>query len=171
MVNFKPAFLISLDSKDNSPNYSCAIIPDSRFDINKWSSTVFQRFTAVLACILLLASLAGCIRPHKSPISQGNLLRVEDIERLETGMTREQVVFLIGQPILAQPFEKSRWDYVYVSRQGYKEPVRKNITLFFENDRLARIKNNYQGAGPENLSANPTELEEAEEVEEDVGEE
>jgi outer membrane protein assembly factor BamE len=125
---------------------------------------VFQRFTAVLTCVLLLTSLAGCIRPHKSPISQGNLLRVEDIERLETGMTREQVVFLIGQPILAQPFEKSRWDYVYVSRQGYKEPARKNITLFFEDDRLARIENNYLGAGPENLSEKPTELEEAEEI-------
>lgn len=132
---------------------------------------MFQRFTAVLACFLLLTSLAGCIRPHKSPISQGNLLRVEDIERLETGMTREQVIFLIGQPILAQPFEKSRWDYVYVSRQGYKEPVRKKITLFFEDDRLARIDDNYQGADPENPSANPSELEEAEEIGEEIGEE
>lgn len=116
---------------------------------------MFQRSTAALTCLFLVISISACIHPYKSPISQGNLLRNEDIERLETGMTREQVVFLIGQPILAQPFEKARWDYIYISRSGYLDPVRHNLTLYFDDDRLIRIENQYRDAKPEEIPVLP----------------
>ena len=120
---------------------------------------MFQRCLTAVICAVLLLSIAACIRPYKTTISQGSLLRVQDIEQLKIGMTREQVVFLIGEPIVRQPFEKSRWDYVFMSRRGYLEPVRRNLTLLFDGDKLAKIENNYYGkhlAGekadlPENL--------------------
>ncbi len=105
---------------------------------------MFWRVLIALFCLTFVLYTPSCIHPHKAPVSQGNLLRDEDIERLNIGMTKEQVVFLIGQPILVQPFAKARWDYVYMSRRGFQEPVRKNLVLIFENDKLIRIKDNYK---------------------------
>lgn len=114
---------------------------------------MFWRCVVAICCLVFVLSTPACIRPHKAPISQGNLLRDEDIERLKIGMTREQVVFLIGQPILTQPFEKSRWDYVFMSRRGYQDPVRKNLTLYFDNEKLIKMDNQYPGAKPDDMVA------------------
>lgn len=103
--------------------------------------------TAAIACLaLFLATTAGCIRPHKAPVAQGNMLKQSDIEQLKTGMTPQQVEYLIGRPILAQPFDDTRWDYVYYTRIGYREPVQKELTLHFEDGRLARIEGDFEGA-------------------------
>ena len=104
---------------------------------------MFRRILFTLFCLIAVISSSACIRPHKAPVSQGNLLRDKDIERLEIGISKEQVIFLIGQPILAQPFEKSRWDYVYLSYRGYQKPVRKNLILIFNGDKLAKMENKY----------------------------
>ncbi len=107
------------------------------------------RVLFMLFCLISVLSTPACLRPHKAPVSQGNLLRDEDIERLQIGMTKEQVVFLIGQPILAQPFAKARWDYIYAAYIGYRDPIRKNLILYFEDDKLVRIDNQYSAEGEE----------------------
>lgn len=93
---------------------------------------------------LLLSLLAGCssapIGPHRIDVQQGNALDQENVARLKTGLNRSQVRFLLGTPLVVDPFRNDRWDYVYVFHKGGRLAEQKRITLFFEGDVLVRIE-------------------------------
>ncbi len=94
--------------------------------------------------VLFLALAAGCstvkIGPHRIDVQQGNALDQENVARLKTGLNRSQVRFLLGTPLVVDPFRTDRWDYVYVLYKAGKLAEQKRITLFFEGDTLARIE-------------------------------
>ncbi len=104
----------------------------------------FRRFrkpaSLLILCALLTGGLSACGLAHKVDINQGNLLHLESLEQLEVGMTKEQVRFLIGEPILADPFHKQRWDYIYLAQPGRREPVRRLLRLHFDKDLLVKIE-------------------------------
>ncbi|MDX1481732.1 MAG: outer membrane protein assembly factor BamE [Woeseiaceae bacterium] len=89
--------------------------------------------------LLIFAFLAqGCV--YVAPISQGNVLDEEDIEQVETGMTRSQVRFLLGTPMVNDPFHADRWDYVYYLKAGRGDALLKRwISVYFEGDQVSRI--------------------------------
>jgi outer membrane protein assembly factor BamE len=89
---------------------------------------------------LLLALLAGCV--HRIDIQQGNFLDTEDIDRIAVGMTRVQVRALLGTPMVADPFQGSRWDYVYYLKKGrWQKPEQRHFIVFFDNtDKVAKIE-------------------------------
>ena len=90
----------------------------------------------LLACAL--AVLAGCA--YQAPLSQGNLLDQEDIDQLEVGMTRGQVRFLLGTPMIDDPFHRDRWDYVYFLRIGRdKAEFKRWISVYFDGDLVTEI--------------------------------
>ena len=92
------------------------------------------------ALFLVLASAtAGCV--YQPALSQGNLLKQEDVEQLEVGMTRSQVRFLLGTPMIDDPFHEERWDYVYYLRVGREDPTYTRwITVIFDGDTVAEIR-------------------------------
>ncbi len=100
-----------------------------------------------LGVLLLLLCLAGCttlqgfsLRPYRMNVQQGNFLEAKDIDQIEVGMTRSQVRFLIGTPMVADPFNTQRWDYVFFFKVGRtREEIMSNMTIWFENDRVVRI--------------------------------
>ena len=97
-------------------------------------------FIAIGLAVLTAVALQGCIRPHKAPVTQGNLVSQKDFDQLKLGMTHEQVEFLIGKPIVDNPFgDNANWEYVYVAYLGYQKPVKKKMVLHFNNDTLASI--------------------------------
>ena len=77
---------------------------------------------------------------HRIDVQQGNVLTQESVNQLRPGMSQRQVRFLLGTPLLADPFHVDRWDYVYLMRPGRGEPEEKRVTLFFEDDSLVRIE-------------------------------
>ena len=89
---------------------------------------------------LVLALLAGCV--HRIDIQQGNFLDAEDIDRIAVGMTRVQVRALLGTPMVADPFQGSRWDYVYYLKKGrWQKPAQRHfIVLFDGTDKVAKIE-------------------------------
>lgn len=88
--------------------------------------------------ILLLGALPGCI--YRASLSQGNLLKQEDLDQVEVGMTRNQVRFLLGTPMVDDPFHANRWDYVYYLRVGRKKATFKRwVSIYFENEVVSRI--------------------------------
>lgn len=95
--------------------------------------------------VLLLATLllAGCNLIYKQPLFQGNLLDKQNVEQLKPGMTRDQVISLLGTPPLADPFHANRWDYAATERRDHGDIQVKNLTLWFENDTLARMEGEY----------------------------
>lgn len=94
--------------------------------------------------VLLLGLIAGCssvkISPHRIDVQQGNALDQENVARLKPGLSRSQVRFLLGTPLVVDPFRTDRWDYVYVYYKAGKLAEQKRITLFFDGDTLARIE-------------------------------
>lgn len=81
---------------------------------------------------------AGCV--HRIDIQQGNFLEAKDIDRVAVGMTRIQVRALLGTPMVADPFEGWRWDYVYYLKKGrLKKPIQRHFIVFFEGDKVTRI--------------------------------
>ena len=100
-----------------------------------------------LASALLLSLLTACssvkmgsIGPHRIDVQQGNALDQESVAKLKPGLNRSQVRFLLGTPLLVDPFRNNRWDYVYTFHKGGKLAEQKRITLFFEGDILQRIE-------------------------------
>ena len=92
---------------------------------------------SLIIASLLLAS--GCV--YRAGISQGNLIDQEDLDRVELGMTRNQVRFLLGTPMIADPFHASRWDYVYFLKIGRKDATFKRwVSVVFEDDLVSEIR-------------------------------
>ncbi len=105
-----------------------------------------------LISTLLLSLVAGCssvnIGPHRIDVQQGNALDQENVSRLKPGLNRSQVRFLLGTPLVVDPFRTDRWDYVYVNYKAGKLAEQKRITLFFDGDTLARIEGDVPVAEP-----------------------
>ena len=88
--------------------------------------------------------VTGCGITYRQPIYQGSLLQESAVEQLQAGMARQQVLGLLGTPSIADPFHHDRWDYTASQRTGRRGHVEtKNLTLWFENDALARWEGDY----------------------------
>lgn len=98
-----------------------------------------QKALKCAALILLAVSAGACV--HKINIQQGNYLDDDQIAKLEEGMTRQQVRYLLGTPVADDPFSEDRWDYVYYFRNGRTgESVKKQVIVFFDGDKVSRIE-------------------------------
>ena len=94
--------------------------------------------TLILAVGTFLTS--GCV--YKMNIQQGNYLVADSVSQLKEGMTRSQVRFLLGTPMVPDAFDESRWDYYYFfSSRKIKEPLKRRLTVYFEEDKVQRIEN------------------------------
>ncbi len=94
--------------------------------------------------MLLILSLAGgCV--YQANLSQGNLLKQEDLDQVEVGMTRRQVRFLLGTPMIDDPFHEERWDYIYYLKIGRDDAIFKRwISIYFDGDNVSEIVDGQQ---------------------------
>lgn len=91
-----------------------------------------------LAAGALLAS--GCV--YKMSIQQGNYLVADSVSQLKEGMTRSQVRFLLGTPMVPDAFNDDRWDYYYFfSSRHYRQPLKRRLTVYFADEKVARYEN------------------------------
>lgn len=91
--------------------------------------------------VLTLASLAATACVFRIDIQQGNLLEEEDVGRVAVGMTRSQVQFVLGTPMIADSFHRDRWDYAYYLTRGRSKDVeRRWVVVYFEDDRVSRVE-------------------------------
>lgn len=94
--------------------------------------------TTLAAIAMALVLLAGCV--YVAPIAQGNLLKQEDVDQVEVGMTKNQVRFLLGTPMIDDPFHQDRWDYVYYLKIGRQDAAFKRwISIMFVDERVSEI--------------------------------
>ncbi|UDM50987.1 outer membrane protein assembly factor BamE [Cupriavidus sp. MP-37] len=84
--------------------------------------------------------VANAITPYRINIVQGNFVSREAASQLREGMTRDQVKFLLGTPLLTDVFHANRWDYVFSFRRGNTSVVQqRRYTVFFDGDRLVKF--------------------------------
>jgi outer membrane protein assembly factor BamE len=95
--------------------------------------------TIFLACSVFFAS--GCV--YKMSIQQGNYLVTDSVSQLKEGMTRSQVRFLLGTPMVPDAFDDSRWDYYYFFNNPRKQakPLKRRLTVYFADERVQKIEN------------------------------
>ena len=92
----------------------------------------------------LLASsalLSGCV--YRMNIQQGNYLEGRTVDQLQVGMTRSQVRYLLGTPMVPDAFDKGRWDYLYYFKKGrLKRPEERHLIVWFKEEKVERFERN-----------------------------
>jgi outer membrane protein assembly factor BamE len=86
-----------------------------------------------------VASVASALTPYKVDILQGNVLTQEQVQVLQTGMSREQVRDILGTPLLTSVFHADRWDYVFTLKRQGQASQRRHLSVWFKDDRLVRF--------------------------------
>lgn len=97
---------------------------------------------ATIVCSLLLTSGCSFKRPklprvHKLTVQQGNVITQTMIDKLKPGMTRNQVAFIMGEPVFRNSFNTDRWDYVYTIELPGVFETSQLVSLFFVDGVLA----------------------------------
>jgi len=77
---------------------------------------------------------------YKIDIQQGNLIEQEQVDQLRPGMSKKQVSFILGTPLLTSMFDANRWDYYYSFKPAYKETETKQVTLYFREGKLVSLE-------------------------------
>jgi outer membrane protein assembly factor BamE (lipoprotein component of BamABCDE complex) len=88
---------------------------------------------------LLLLGLSGCSIIYKLPTRQGNVIEQDQLDKLQVGMTRDQVKFLLGTPIATSPFRVERWDYFGYYKSPRGDVSTRTVSLYFDDNKLARM--------------------------------
>ncbi len=105
-----------------------------------------MRLSLILVLLFGLISCGGnppwLPRAHKITIQQGNLLSNQQFESIDIGMSRESVRSLLGSPVAATPFHADRWDYLYTQGPAGSVIRAKRLSIFFENEIVARLDSN-----------------------------
>ena len=110
----------------------------------------------VLALLVACVGLTGCV--YRMEIQQGNYLDGKAVGQLKVGMTRSQVRYLLGTPMVPATFDIDRWDYLYYMKRGRIHAAQRYLlTVYFENDKVARIDNH--GQAPIDSEPTPNEPE------------
>ena len=100
-------------------------------------------FALLIVCSVLLTgcgSSVPMIKPFKMDIQQGNVVTSKMLLQLRPGMTKSQVRFIMGTPLIVDSFHNNRWDYFYQLRQAGKVVEQRRVILEFEKDLLARVR-------------------------------
>lgn len=107
-----------------------------------------------LPLLALLALTAGCL--YRMEVQQGNRLDESQVAQLETGMTRSQVLYLLGTPMVPPGFNEARWDYYHYFNDHRGTERTRKLTVWFADDKVARIEDDApRAAGQQAAPAAP----------------
>lgn len=105
---------------------------------------------ALLASTLLMGcsfdNVVSAVNPYRIDVRQGNYVDQEMIAQLKRGMTRDQVRFVLGSPLVVDLFHENRWDYIYRHTRGKGTTEQRVISVFFVDDRLDHVEGDVQAA-------------------------
>ena len=101
-------------------------------------------FIAIICSILISGcSNFGFPGVYKLRIQQGNVITQQMIDRLKPGMSKNQVIFVLGNPVLEDTLTKERWDYVYTIQISGEKLNKQILSIYFEKDKLSHFFGNY----------------------------
>jgi outer membrane protein assembly factor BamE len=96
-------------------------------------------FTRLLSPALLLILCSACV--YRPDIQQGNFIEAKTVNQLQVGMTRSQVRYLLGTPMVPDLFDKDRWDYLYYFQRGrLHRPEQRHVIVFFKEDKVSAFE-------------------------------
>jgi outer membrane protein assembly factor BamE len=118
------------------------------------SPSAHVRRVVILLAFAALTATGGCV--YRLDIQQGNLLDLEQIDQVTVGMTRSQVRYLLGTPMINDPFAALRWDYVFTYKRGHQRAIdRGHVIVHFDGDKVSKVEKLDLTAMQEYELANP----------------
>ena len=100
----------------------------------------------VISLSLLLTACGSMpkLSPHKIAIQQGNLITQPMVDRLKPGMSKRQVEFVLGTPLIADTLQQDQWHYVYSLKLGNGQKLKKQLAVYFDQDKLSHLEGDFQ---------------------------
>ena len=103
----------------------------------------------LLVSLSLLTAACGLITPYRIEIQQGNYVTQEMVAQLKPGLTRDQVRYVMGTPLVSDIFHEERWDYVFMRQRANSRDVEhRRVAVFFEDGKLKRVDGDIVEAAP-----------------------
>lgn len=103
----------------------------------------------LISCGLMLAA---CIKPYRPDIQQGNIINNSNLREIRFGMSKQEVLFILGTPMVIDPFNEQRWDYFYSNRNQHKSQTSQRlITALFDGDKLVKLEGDVDLSNVHNL--------------------
>ena len=96
-------------------------------------------FLPLLAACSSTSQITDVLSPYRMDVRQGNMVTQEMVAQLKPGLSREQVRFILGSPLVADMFHADRWDYVYRFQPGRGDVQQRQLTVFFQDNKLLRV--------------------------------
>jgi outer membrane protein assembly factor BamE len=121
-----------------------------------------MRHLIVLPLVIISLLSVSCtsqlpsFRPYKMDIQQGNVVTSKMMMQLRPGMTKSQVRFIMGTPLIQDSFHSNRWDYFYQMRKDGKVIEQRRVIMEFDKDALLRVRGDVIPAGTGDSAAEPT---------------
>lgn len=137
------------------------IMPLSRINGKKRNNSKAMRTLNSLLAVACLLLLSACNNigsmdfpgVYKISIPQGNIITQEMVDQLRPGMTKRQVIFVMGTPLVRDPYHQDRWDYVYNFQPGGGERGQERLSVLFENDQLVSLSGDFEPTPDETETA------------------
>ena len=107
-----------------------------------------MKIIQLVIAALTIATVAGCqllpenaqLRSYRVLVQQGNLIEENKVDALKINMSKKQVIFLMGEPIVSNIFDKNRWDYVYYRKRDPEKTKLSMVSIFFEEEKIIGMK-------------------------------
>jgi len=96
---------------------------------------------SVASCSLILNNLPGV---YTVDVQQGNIVDQSMIDQLRPGMSKRQVLYIMGSPMLKDPFQENRWEYLYSNQPGGEDRQQKRISLYFDGDKVVGLQGDFK---------------------------
>jgi outer membrane protein assembly factor BamE len=100
---------------------------------------VLPLFLPLLAACASAPGLTSRLTPYRIDVRQGNFVTQEMVAQLKPGLTKDQVRFILGTPLVTDLFHADRWDYVYRFQPGHGAAQQRRLVVYFVDDKLARV--------------------------------
>lgn len=135
-------------------SYHYALSLDCRQNKERHSTMRYFKHALIIAAIPFLAAcknFGSMDFPgvYKISIPQGNIITQDMVDQLRPGMTKRQVIFVMGTPLVRDPFHQDRWDYVYNFQPGGGVRGQERLAVFFEGDQLVSFSGDFEPTPPE----------------------
>ncbi len=114
-----------------------------------------------LFCAITLSSISACgfvgfPGVYRINVEQGNIIDQEKVDKLKIGMSRRQVRFILGTPLIEDSFNEDRWDYRHTIRNGKNSLLNQRLTVYFDGEKLSRIEGDFSPTPEEAETADST---------------
>jgi outer membrane protein assembly factor BamE len=104
-------------------------------------ASISRKLVLVLTLAATFTASSGCV--YRMNIQQGNFLEARTVNQLQVGMTRSQVRYLLGTPMVPDAFDKERWDYLYYFKKGrLRKPEERHLIVYFHEDKVEKFERN-----------------------------